>query len=175
MLFPAYVVPAAAAWALLGALLGALPLSGAALVLMAAYALCYGLLEARGRALPSPPGTNWQVPSAWVLNAPRWRRTMIWGALLGPGFATRNPYAGFGLLLLAVAAAGGSRPAVLLAVAIGTAHGTGRAAALLRSVRVTGQASYLRSMSRSMYWRAFDGYALLVMSGVAVIQCIYRF
>jgi hypothetical protein len=174
-LLAAYLVPAGLSWALLGAALGGLPLSDAALILIPAYALCYGVAQVRGQAFPSPPGTAWQVPSAWVLNTPRWRRTMIWGALLGPGFATRNPYAGFGFLILAVAAAGGVRRAVLLAVAIGVAHGTGRAAALLRSVREIDSASYLRSMLRSMYWRAFDGYALLAVAGLSATVCLHRF
>jgi len=168
-------VPAGLSWALLGAALGWLPGSDAALILIPAYALFYGLAEARGLVFPAPPGTTWQVPSAWVLNTPRWRRTMIWGSLLGPGFATRNPYAGFGFLVLAVAAAGGLRHAVLLAAAIGVAHGTGRAAALLRGLREADGGSYLRSMMRSMYWRAFDGYALLAVAGLSVTVCLHHF
>jgi hypothetical protein len=173
-LVAAYVLPAMIAWALLGLLVNAAPLSTAALILIAVYGVFYGLVEAAGRARPSPPGSNWQVPSAWVRSAPRWRRTMVWGSLLGPGFATRNPYAGFGLLPLAVAAVGDLRYGVLLAAAIGIAHGAGRALALLHDVRVIDQASYLRSMLRSAYWRMFDGYALLAVAGAAMMECVYR-
>jgi hypothetical protein len=173
-LVAAYVLPAVIAWALLGLLANAAPLSTAALILIAVYGVFYGLVEAAGRARPSPPGSTWQVPSAWVLGAPRWRRTMVWGSVLGPGFATRNPYAGFGLLPLAVAAVGDLRYGVLLAAAIGAAHGTGRALALLRDVRVVDGANYLQSMLRSMYWRMFDGYALLAVAGLSVMECVYR-
>ncbi len=70
-----------------------------------------------------------------LIEAPARRRVLVWGALLGPGFATRNPYAGFGLLPLVVAAMPGSAAGLALGAAVGLAHGTARAAALLRDVR----------------------------------------
>jgi hypothetical protein len=174
-LLAAYIVPAVIAWVLLGLLVSMLPLHTAALIVVVVYGLFYGLLEVAGRARPAPPGSRWQVPSSWVLGVTRWRKTMIWGSMLGPGFATRNPYAGFWLLPLAVAAVGDLPSGVLLAAAIGAAHAAGRALALLRSVRMVNEADYLQSVLRRMYWRVFDGYALLAVAGIAVMECVYRF
>jgi hypothetical protein len=158
----------------LGLLVNLLPLSTIALVLMAGYGLFYGVLEAGGLARPAPPGSRWQVPSEWVRGVSRWRRFVVWGSLLGPGFATRNPYAGFWLLPLAVAAVGNIGYGVLLAAAIGAAHSTGRALGLLRDVQDVDVNSYLRSALRSMYWRTADGFALLAAAGAAAMTCAYR-
>ncbi len=167
----AYAVPAIAAWAVLGALLGALPLTRPALVLTAAYGLCYGAAEVAGRRWPRPPGTSWQVSQTMVINTPPWRRTLVWGSVLGPGFATRNPYAGFGLLPLAVASASGVREAVAAAALIGLAHGAGRALALLRDAGPSAGADPMRTMLASLRWRTLDGIILLVIGGVAVVAC----
>jgi hypothetical protein len=173
-LLAAYIVPAVTAWILLGLLVSVLPLRAAALTLIVVYGLFYGPLEVAGRARPAPPGSRWQVPSGWVLSVSRWRKTVIWGSMLGPGFATRNPYAGFWLLPLAVAAVGDLRSGVLLAAAIGVAHAAGRALALMRSVRMVNETDYLQSVLTRMYWRAFDGYALLAVAGVSVMEWVYR-
>jgi hypothetical protein len=158
----------------LGLLVNLLPLSTIALVLMAGYGGFYGVLEAGGRARPAPPGSRWQVPSEWVRGVSRRRRFLVWGSLLGPGFATRNPYAGFWLLPLAVAAMGNIGYGVLLAAAIGVAHSTGRALGLLRDVKDVDVNSYLQSTWRSMYWRMVDGFALLAAAGAAVITYAHR-
>ena len=155
-------------------LAGLLALSAIALVLMAGYGVFYGVLEAAGRARPAPPGSRWQVPSPWVRGVSRRRRFLVWGSLLGPGFATRNPYAGFWLLPLAVAAVGNIGSGVLLAAAIGAAHGTGRALGLLRDVKDADLSNYLQSSLRSMYWRRFDGFALLAAAGAAAMTFAYR-
>jgi len=57
---------------------------------------------------------------------------------------------------------------VLLAAAIGFAHGGGRALALVRDTRAADTASYLQSVLRSMYWQVFDGMMLLVFGSMAV-------
>ena len=158
----------------LGLLASLLPLSAIALVLMAGYGVFYGVLEAAGRARPAPPGSRWQVPSPWVRGVSSRRRFAVWGSLLGPGFATRNPYAGFWLLPLAVAAVGNIGSGVLLAAAIGAAHGTGRALGLLRDVKDADRSNYLQSSLRSMYWRRFDGFALLAAAGAAAMTFAYR-
>jgi hypothetical protein len=168
------VLSAAIAWLLLGLFVNLLPLSTAALLLTAVYGAFYGIVEVAGRPRPAPPGMAWQVPSPWVLDVPRWRRAVVWGALLGPGFATRNPYAGFGVLPLGLAAVGNVRSGVAVAAGIGIAHGGGRALALLRDVRRVTTADYLQSVLRSMYWRTFDGFALLVVSGAAAAVCVFR-
>jgi hypothetical protein len=125
-------------------------------------------------ARPAPPGSRWQVPSEWVRGVSRWRRFAVWASLLGPGFAIRNPYAGFWLLPLAVAAVGNIGDGVMLAAAIGAAHSTGRALGLLRDVQDVDVNSYLRSALRSMYWRTADGFALLAAAGAAAMTCAYR-
>jgi hypothetical protein len=102
-----------------------------------------------------------------VLNAPAWRRILIWGSMLGPGFATRNPYAGFWLLPLLVASAHGVWPAAVLGAAIGLAHGTGRALALLRDAGPAAGADPMATLLTSMRWRVLDGVVLLVIAGAA--------
>jgi hypothetical protein len=158
----------------LGVLLNLVTLSAIALVLMAGYGVFYGALEAGGMARPAPPGSRWQVPSEWVRGVSRRRRFLVWGSLLGPGFATRNPYAGFWLLPLAVAAMGNVGYGVALAAAIGAAHSTGRALGVLREVQDIDANSYLQSTLRSMYWRVADGFVLLATAGVAVITCAHK-
>lgn len=169
-----YIAPAVGVWMLFGLLVNIAPLSTASLILIVLYGGFYGLIEAAGRARPAAPGSGWQVPSAWVRGVSRRRRMWVWGTLLGPGFATRNPYAGFGFLLLAVAAVGDLRDGVLLAAVIGIAHGAGRALALLGDVRLINAADYLQAVLKAMYWRMFDGYALLAAAGAA-LACLIRF
>jgi hypothetical protein len=171
----AYAVPAALTWLVLGMLLSAVPLRQAAIALIVGYAACYGLVEVAGRPRPAPPGSRWQVPQSMVRGGPPWRNLVVWGSVLGPGFATRNPYAGFALLPLTVAAVGRIPAGVALAAAIGLGHGTGRALALLRDAGTAGTADYAQAVLRSMYFRVADGYALLVISGVAVITCASSF
>jgi hypothetical protein len=159
---------------MLGLLVNLLPLSLIALVLMTGYGVFYGVLESAGKARPAPPGSRWQVPSEWVRGVSRRRRFAVWGSLLGPGFATRNPYAGFWLLPLAVAAVGNIGYGVLLAAAVGAAHSTGRALGLLRDVQHVDVNSYLQSALRSMYWRKADGFALLATAGAAAMTFAHR-
>jgi hypothetical protein len=170
----AYVLPAAAAWAVLGLLLNLLPLGRAALLLIVGYGAFYGLAEATGRSGIAPPGSRWQVPQTMVAGVSRPRRILTWGSILGPGFATRNPYAGFALLPLGVTAAGSIPAGIALAASVGVVHGTGRALALLRDARDAAAADYLRMVGKSMYWRTFDGFALLAISGAALAACVHR-
>jgi hypothetical protein len=165
----AYTIPAIAGWMAAGLLLNVYDLRRPALLLIVIYCLCYGLTEATGVHGPRPPGSSWQVPQTFVVGTSRRRRILVWGAILGPGFFTRNPYAGFGLLPLGVAALDSVPAGVLAAAAIGFAHGTGRALGLLRDARDAPDPSgYLRSVLRSMYWRKFDGGALLALGVMAV-------
>lgn len=170
-----YILPASLVWMLVGLLLNAIPLSTGALILLVLYAVFYGLYETTGRARPSPPGSRWQVPSDWVRGVSKRRRRWIWGAMLGPGFATRNPYAGFGLLVLAVAGTGNVLRGLLLAATIGIAHSTGRALALMRDVKLIHSADYIGAVLKAIYWRIFDGYALLVIAGIDATVCLHRF
>jgi hypothetical protein len=163
---------------LVGLAANAVPARRAALALIIAYGAYYGLIETAGRPGLPPPGRTWQVPSRWVDGAPRWRRTLVWGFLLGPGFATRNPYAGFGLLVLAVAAIGNLRLGMMVAAALGLLHAAGRAAALLRdAARLEGRGGgetgdYLHSVIKTLHWRMLDGLAMLAVAGAATVVIV---
>ena len=173
----AYAVPAAAIWALLGLALCAAPLTPAALVLTVVYGCGYGAAEINGAVRPPAPGRNWQVPQHLLIGASTRRRVWIWGSILGPGFLTRNPYAGFGALTLLVAAAarlaaGSVAAGVCVAALIGAAHGGGRAVALLRDSAIRPD-DPLVLLLRSVRWRMADGYVLLVAAGAALVTAVY--
>jgi hypothetical protein len=97
------------------------------------------------------------------------------GAILGPGFATRNAYAGFGLLVLAVAAVGNIQYGTVLAAIIGVTHASSRAVALIRDAQRACTADYLQTTIKKMRWRAVDGLLLLVIAGAAVIAFVQTF
>jgi len=165
-----YALPAVAIWIALGACLAAIRLPAVALACATAYGCYYGISELAGRR--GSPGRRWQVPQSMMIGASPRRRLVVWGALLGPGFLTQNPYAGFGLLPLAVAAmrAAGAGPCLALAAVIGLAHGTARAAALLRDVRRPGPVTatgQLDLLLKTIYWRRFDGVVLLAIAATA--------
>jgi hypothetical protein len=183
----AYLVPAVAVWTVIGvalmALTSALALAGVALVLAATYGWCYGVAEIASLGRLAVPGRRWQVPQTMMIDASPWRRVLVWGAVLGPGFATRNPYAGFGLLPIAVAAVAASRPgtAVLLAAVIGLAHGGARAAALLRDISggqpesTQDAVGQLDLLLRTVYWRRLDGAVLLAVAATATAASVSYF
>jgi hypothetical protein len=169
----AYVFPAGAMWAVIGMLLAALHVATAALVVAAVYGAGYGAIELTGLAWPRPPGRGWQVPQEVLIGASPRRRVLVWGAILGPGFLTRNPYAGFGMLVALVACAGSLSAGAWLAAAVGVAHGCGRGAALLRDAR-TRLTEPFALVLRSMRWRMLDGVALLAVAGAAIMTAAFR-
>jgi hypothetical protein len=181
LVLAAYALPGVAAWALVGACLVALPLTGAGLIGAAAYGGYYGLAEVTGRGGLPVPGRRWQVPQTMMIDASPRRRVLVWGAILGPGFLTRNPFPGFGLLLFVVAAMrlGGFGPGLALAAAIGLAHGTARGAALLRDIGgqpvATGPGSQLDLLLKAVYWRRWDGAALLAVAATAAALAVRYF
>ena len=175
----AYAVPAAITWAGLGLVLGALVLAApavaaAALAIAALYGFGYGIIELSGRAVPRAPGSNRQVPQRMLIGAGARRRVLVWGLYLGPGFLTRNPYAGFGMTVVLVGCAGRPLAALLVAAGAGAAHGSGRALALLRDARVRA-AEPFELLLTSLRWRALDGLALLMVGGAAIVGCGFRF
>lgn len=173
MIIVGYGLPATAVWALVGLVMNILPFSGLALVTLVIYALYYGMIEAADKRGLSPPGTRWQVPQTFVVSRSWWRKMLIWGALLGPGFATRNPYAGFGLLLLAVAVPHNMTAGVLIAAGVGALHGTARGLALIRDARRSADADYMQVVLRSMHWRMFDGFMLLAIASMTLVAGAY--
>ncbi len=185
-------MPGAAAWALLGLVLGALPVAHAAVVAAVVYGCGYGVAEVCGLRWPAP-GRSWQVPQDLLIGAGGSRRLLVWGTALGPGFLTRNPYAGFGMLVLLAAAVGRLPAAIVVAAAIGAAHAGGRAVSLLRDSATaqretaqhetaqhetaqhetaqheTAQHEAFALLLRSLRWRALDGIAMLVIAGAAIV------
>ena len=101
------------------------------------------------------------------------RRLVVWGAILGPGFLTRNPYAGFGMLVLLAASIGNLPTAIVIAAAIGASHAAGRAIALLRD-SATAQREPFALLLQSLRWRVLDGIALLAVAGAAIVTAGYR-
>jgi hypothetical protein len=169
----AYVLPATAVWALVGLLLGTLPIASAAVIAAAVYGSGYGVAEASGIAWPAAPGRRWQVPQDLLVGESGGRRVVVWGAILGPGFLTRNAYASFGMLVL-LAATGGSLPAAIrVAALIGAAHAGGRAVALLRDSASRADEPFALLL-RSLRWRMLDGLALLAVAGAAIVTAGYR-
>jgi hypothetical protein len=178
--FAAYALPAVLSWVVLGLCLAAIPLTGVAMVAAAVYGCYYGGLELAGRRGLAVPGRRWQVPQSMMIDASPRRRILVWGAILGPGFLTQNPYAGFALLPVAVAAmrAAGTGACLAFAAAIGLTHGTARAAALLRDVRrgaTTSATGQLDVLLKTIYWRRFDGAALLAVAAAATLVSLSYF
>lgn len=162
-------------WTAVGAALAALPFQRAAILIAVLYAAFYGVVEATVslRRKLSPPGSTWQVPSDWVINASRPRRIIVWGSVLGPGFFTRNAYAGFALLPVIIASTTSVPVGIALGGAIGLAHGTGRAIALVRDARRAATADYLETTLKKMRWRMIDGLVLLLIAGVGITAAIH--
>jgi hypothetical protein len=174
----AYIVPAAAVWAAIGLVIGAASLAAHALAMAAVlaaaiYGCGYGLGEVCGSPWPAAPGRRWQVPPDLLIGAGGNRRTLVWGAILGPGFLTRNPYAGFSILPVLVAAAGQLPAGIALAGLVGAAHGLGRAAGLLRDSSGP-QPQPFALLLRSLRWRVLDGLALLTVAGAAIVTAGFR-
>lgn len=161
------MLPGLLVWSVVGVLLNLAPVGTIALAMAAAYGCYYGAIQSL--ALPGlpPPGRRWQIPGAWVNGFSVKRRLVVWGTLLGPGFATRNPYAGFGMLCLIVATFRSVTYGALLAAVIGVVHGGARALALTRDIREIRGADYLLSVLRTIRWRTIDGILLVATAGVA--------
>jgi hypothetical protein len=153
--------------------LSVLPVAGGAIVVAAVYGCGYGAAEVFGFRWPPPPGRRWQVPQDLLIGSSGARRLVVWGAILGPGFLTRNPYAGFGMLVLLAASIGNLPTAIVIAAAIGAAHAAGRAIALFRD-SATEQREPFALLLQSLRWRVLDGIALLAVAGAAIVTAGYR-
>jgi hypothetical protein len=166
--------------------LGVLPIAHAAVVAAAIYGCGYGVTEVFGLRWPAP-GRSWQVPQGLLIGVGGSRRLLVWGTILGPGFLTRNPYAGFGMLVLLAASVGRLPAAIVVAAVIGAAHAGGRAVSLLRdsaaAQRKTAQHETTQHdtaqhetaprdpfalLLRSLRWRALDGIGMLVIAGAGI-------
>ncbi len=170
----AYALPAAVTWLLIGALVNVPPIARGAAIALVLYGLFYGIAEVADVNGLWVPGTRWQVPPAFVTKKSSRRILAVWGGLLGPGLATRNPYAGFTALLIGLATFGSIKIGAALAIAVGVAHGTARGLALLRDAREIDHLDYLQSVLRSLYWRRVDGLMLLLLAGLSVAGLVVR-
>lgn len=161
----AFSVPGAVTWAALGAAVAGVARAEAALTIAAAYGLLYGAVETL--SLPVwVPGSTWQVPSHWVRGRSPSTAIPTWGAILGPGLWTRNPYAGMWMVALALAASGGAAVGALTGAAAGAAHGAVRAAGVVaESNRGDANTVPERLITRQYRWRYLDGALLLFAAG----------
>jgi hypothetical protein len=154
-----------AVWAAVGAGLGSLGRSRGAVAVAVVYALVYGLAETL-RVPVRVPSLRWQVPATWVRDRTSRLKVVIWGALLGPGLLTRNPYAGMWLVPLALALVGDARAGALWGLAAGAAHGIARAFGLRSNIRAGRGRANLSLVIDQLRWKLVDGVALLVAAGV---------
>ena len=162
----AYVLPAAAVWSILGvvlwpvgAILGVVPL------VACGYALAFGIAETFGLPL-RVPSLAWQVPAQWIKGRSPMGQTAMWGALLGPGLVTRNPYAGMWLLPLLIALNHNLLTAMAIGMAVGAAHGGTRALGVLSNRRhMDASCSHLMILGVQLRWKYRDGLALLLVAG----------
>lgn len=160
----AYAAPAALVWFVIGIVAWLLPQTWLLLVLLTGYSGFFGFAEISASAV-MPPASSWQVPGGWVAHRHPARQTLVWGATLGPGLMTRNPYAG----MWAVPALAVFSPnPVLTAMACGVVHASGRAIGILLNATRLGS-SVDRIMLRYYWWRAVDGLALLVLAGLSIL------
>ncbi len=161
----AFAIPGALVWAGLGAALAEAGSTRAALTVGALYGLSYGAVETL--SLPVwVPASRWQVPSHWVRGRPPGAATAIWGAVLGPGLWTRNPYAGMWMVALALAAAEGASAGAVAGAVAGAAHGAVRAGGIVAEAN-RGDATGVpeRLIARQYRWRYLDGVLLLFTAG----------
>ncbi len=130
------------------------------------YAASFGICEVLRIPL-RPIGLQWQVPNQWLRGRPAAIQTLIWGICLGPGFITKNPYAGIWLLPFLLALTPSPFAALNLGVAIGVAHGCGRAIGILRNQKKlkTGTDCTPMMIFELWRWQFLDGFLLLVSAG----------
>jgi hypothetical protein len=101
-------------------------------------------------------------------------RTLVWGATLGPGLMTRNPYAGIWLMPLLIAVTAGPLAGALTGATVGAAHGLGRAFATIEAVRVRSRGPRMPTefVLHQLRWRLADGLALSFIAGVLLVYAV---
>ncbi len=129
------------------------------------YALAFGIAETFGLPLRAP-SLAWQVPAQWVKGRSPMVQTATWGAFLGPGLVTRNPYASMWLLPLLIALHHNPLTAMVIGMAVGVVHGGARALGVLSNRRrMATNCSHLMIMGAQVRWKYIDGLALLLAAG----------
>jgi hypothetical protein len=160
----AYILPAALLWGVVAVAIYPLTLVSHTIAILAGmYAVVFGLLEAAGIPFRSL-GSAWQIPAQWLKRRSVMTQTLIWGVTLGPGFLTRNPYAGMWLILLLLPLQH-SFPALVLAGGIvGATHGASRVAGIIYNHRHLDNVALLTVLAQAR-WRIADGMMLLFIAG----------
>lgn len=162
----AYIIPAVLAWGVLALVL--YPLN--ALVSIGIfggwlYAVTFGLMETL--AIPFRTlGSSWQVPARWLQGRSPFVQMLVWGSTLGPGFMTRNPYAGIWLLPLLLILHANIWLNIEVGIVIGMIHGGSRAVGILvarRRLNTCGSSMLLHLAQ--WRWRLADGLLLLFIAG----------
>jgi hypothetical protein len=155
-----YGIAGAAVWAALGATLGAVHAPALARMWGGVYALCFGTIEAL--ALPfRAPSSTWQVPASWVAGRGWVGRQLVWGATLGPGLLTRNPFAGIWLAAVLLVGAPGPVTGALIGALAGGLHGVCRATGVLAGSRT--RTDPIGLALHQFRWRRIDGLLLLLI------------
>ncbi len=97
-------------------------------------------------------------------------QTIVWGAALGPGVLTVNPFAGMWLLPLLLLSSGPWKVAVAMGALAGSIHGAVRSIGVIRNVCTECPEDRLDDLlvRMPMRWRWFDGLGLLAAAGVLV-------
>ena len=164
----AYILPAAAVWSILSVVFW--PLSSISITVLIpfmamVYAFAFGVFEALGLPFRAP-SLAWQVPSQWISGHSRVAQTITWGAILGPGLVTRNPYAGIWLLPLLLALNHSLLTAIAVGIAVGIAHAAARAIGVLSNLKyMDTNHGYILVLGAQLRWLYMDGLALLLAAG----------
>lgn len=134
------------------------------LLVTCCYAAVFGTCEVLGIPFRQL-GLAWQVPNQWLHGRSSIMQTLIWGVCLGPGFITRNPYAGIWVLPLLLILTPNWMTAMMLGIAVGFAHGCGRAIGVLKNQCKLEETCSPMMIVKQMRWKFLDGCALLIIAG----------
>jgi hypothetical protein len=171
----AYVAPASVVWALLSILFRPLSHLSIAGLVVVIYACIFGFAEVLGLALRTPQ-IPWQVPADWVRRRGS-REVFIWGALLGPGLVTRNPYAAMWLVPALLSLQVRFPLVIGITAAAGAAHGGARAIGTLRLQRSAVSSRSIEVLGWQFRWRYIDGLILLLGTGAfaaPIVEAVVR-
>lgn len=127
--------------------------------------MTYGAVQLLGLGWPIPT-LPFGTPSAWLRGRSGTGQTLVWGATLGPGFLTRNPYACMWLAMIALSGSSTTVAALITGAVAGVTHGTARAVGILLNIRR--RLTPYEVMSQRLTWKFVDGIALFAAAGLIV-------
>lgn len=158
-----FTIPAALAWAIVAFMLSWIASPDVSKVAAVGLAVMYGATQLLMLGVPVPT-LPFGTPSSWLRGRGPRAQIAIWGTTLGPGFATRNPYASMWVAVSALCMIEPASHASLVGAVAGGSHGLARSAGIALNIRR--QATPFEVMAARIHWRFVDGAALL---GVATI------